>query len=255
MDTQTKSFAESVRNTKQPCSQTPAKKVHKCGISGGGKDLFQIYDELEGVLGRDPHISTTNRRLLIEAILRYRAYNGGTFQQARAAVVLEVAKEVRPRTYAQVTKSTRAPVASANAPDLSSKVQQVTPGTRGVTREKISAPTKIARSEDRRLKKKNNRYGTESDLNIDSIDSIWNVPKDFCRTGRRAGGTSPPSPATRQQSPPSQPPPRAPVPEESDSGDIDTDLGSALSADHGKDGDDDDDDDDDGDDDNDDDED
>ncbi|GFR59280.1 nucleic-acid-binding protein from mobile element jockey [Elysia marginata] len=28
-----------------------------------------------------------------QAILRYRAYNGGTFQQARAAVVLEVAKE------------------------------------------------------------------------------------------------------------------------------------------------------------------
>ncbi|GFR67046.1 hypothetical protein ElyMa_001986900, partial [Elysia marginata] len=56
--------------------------------------------------------------------LRYRAYNGGTLQQARAAVVLEVAKEVRTRTYAQVTKSTRTPVASVNAPDLSSKVQQ-----------------------------------------------------------------------------------------------------------------------------------
>ncbi|GFS17706.1 hypothetical protein ElyMa_001502900 [Elysia marginata] len=33
--------------------------------------------------------------------------------------------------------------------------------------------------------------------------------------------------------PPSQPPPRAPAPEESDSGDMDTDLESALSADPG----------------------
>ncbi|GFR67049.1 hypothetical protein ElyMa_001987000 [Elysia marginata] len=32
---------------------------------GEGK-TFQIYDELEGVLGRDPHISTTNKGLLIE---------------------------------------------------------------------------------------------------------------------------------------------------------------------------------------------
>ncbi|GFS08481.1 hypothetical protein ElyMa_004757300, partial [Elysia marginata] len=103
--------------------------------------------------------------------------------------------------------------------------------TRGVTREKTSAPTRIARSVDRSLKKTSNRYGTESDLNIDSIDPIWSVPKDLCHAGGRAGGTSPPRPNPHQQSSPSQQPLRAPVPEESDSGDMDTDLGSALSAD------------------------
>ncbi|GFR65310.1 hypothetical protein ElyMa_005528800 [Elysia marginata] len=36
-----------------------------------------------------------------QAILGYRAHNGGTFGQARAAVVVEVAKEVRPKFYAQ----------------------------------------------------------------------------------------------------------------------------------------------------------
>ncbi|GFS13301.1 RNA-directed DNA polymerase from mobile element jockey [Elysia marginata] len=84
MDTQPKTFAESVRNQKRPCSQTPAKrratdfyeafagtkKFINVESLGEGKitDIspFQIYDELEGVLGRDPHISTTNRGLLIE---------------------------------------------------------------------------------------------------------------------------------------------------------------------------------------------
>ncbi|GFS10646.1 hypothetical protein ElyMa_006650900 [Elysia marginata] len=66
--------------------------------------------------------------------------------------------------------------------------------------------------------------------------------------GRRSVPASPcPSPAVlpfpavspfpavppSQQFPPSQPSPRAPVPEESDSGDMDIDLGSALSADPG----------------------
>ncbi|GFS04362.1 retrovirus-related Pol polyprotein from transposon 297 [Elysia marginata] len=55
---------------------------------------------------------------------------------------------------------------------------------------------------------------------------IWSMLKDFCRAGRRAGGTvkSPPRPAPRQESSPthqpspSQPPPKAPAQEESDSG-------------------------------------
>ncbi|GFR57818.1 LOW QUALITY PROTEIN: hypothetical protein ElyMa_001754700 [Elysia marginata] len=84
MDTQPKTFAESVRNQKRPCSQTPAKrratdfyeavagtkKFINVESLGEGKitDLspFQIFDELEGVLGRDPHISSTKRGLLIE---------------------------------------------------------------------------------------------------------------------------------------------------------------------------------------------
>ncbi|GFS16294.1 hypothetical protein ElyMa_006792000 [Elysia marginata] len=84
MDTQPKSFAESVRNTKRPGSQTPAKRRAVDffeTIAGNRKyinlesvgeerivDLspFQIYDELEGVLGKDPHITKTLRGLLIE---------------------------------------------------------------------------------------------------------------------------------------------------------------------------------------------
>ncbi|GFS25538.1 nucleic-acid-binding protein from mobile element jockey [Elysia marginata] len=174
----------------RPYVPTPM-RCYKCHKFGHGREKCRRQDPICDKCGK-----VCPKYAEEQAILRYRAYNGGTFQQARAAVDLEVAKEVRPRTYAQVTKSTRAPVASAIAPDLSSKVQQVTPGTRGVTREKITAPTKKTRSED-----------------------------------RRAGRTSLPRPAPRQQSSPSQPPPRAPAPEETDSGGMDTDLGSALSAD------------------------
>ncbi|GFR82184.1 nucleic-acid-binding protein from mobile element jockey [Elysia marginata] len=39
-----------------------------------------------------------------QAILRYRAHNGGTFGQARAAVVVEVEKELRPKLYAQAVR-------------------------------------------------------------------------------------------------------------------------------------------------------
>ncbi|GFR61379.1 hypothetical protein ElyMa_001845400 [Elysia marginata] len=48
------------------------------------------------------------------------------------------------------------------------------------------------------------RYGTNPEVDLERIDSIWSVPKDFCRAGRSAGRTSPPRPAPRRQFPPSQ---------------------------------------------------
>ncbi|GFR62986.1 hypothetical protein ElyMa_001884000 [Elysia marginata] len=84
MDTQTKSFTENVKNLKRPGLQTPAKrravdffetiaqikKYINFESAGEGTicDLcpFKIYDELEGVLGKDPYITKTNRGLLME---------------------------------------------------------------------------------------------------------------------------------------------------------------------------------------------
>ncbi|GFR74486.1 hypothetical protein ElyMa_000431500 [Elysia marginata] len=96
----------------------------------------------------------------------------------------------------------------------------------------------------KRVRREKDRYGAESDVDINSVDSIWSIPEDLCSVGRGTGETSPPRPTPSRQScpprksPPSQPPPRAPqppprapAPEESDIGDMDTDLGSALSAD------------------------
>ncbi|GFR60309.1 hypothetical protein ElyMa_000075600 [Elysia marginata] len=50
------------------------------------------------------------------------------------------------------------------------------------------------------------RYGTNPEVDLESIDSIWSVPKDFCRAGRRTGGTSLPRPVPRQESSPTQQP-------------------------------------------------
>ncbi|GFR72454.1 nucleic-acid-binding protein from mobile element jockey [Elysia marginata] len=195
----------------RPYVPTPM-RCFKCHKFGHGREKCRRQDPICGKCGKvghaaencknDPHCvnKVCPKYAEEQAILRYRAYNGGTFQQARAAVILEVAKEVRPRSYAQVTKSTRAPVASAIiAPDLSSKVQQVTPGTRGVTRKRISTPEKVTSNERKQGQNNENRYGTEADVDIENIDSIWNVPRDFCRAGRRIGGTSPPRLAPRQQ--------------------------------------------------------
>ncbi|GFS02392.1 ribonuclease HI [Elysia marginata] len=49
-----------------------------------------------------------------QAILRYRVQNGGTFGQALAAVIVEVAKEVRPKLYAQAVRG--GPIQKVTAP-------------------------------------------------------------------------------------------------------------------------------------------
>ncbi|GFR78632.1 Gag-like protein [Elysia marginata] len=51
------------------------------------------------------------------------------------------------------------------------------------------------------------RYGTNPEVDLESIDSIWSIPGNFSRTSLRAGGTSPPCPAPRRQFSPSQQPP------------------------------------------------
>ncbi|GFS20911.1 nucleic-acid-binding protein from mobile element jockey [Elysia marginata] len=110
----------------------------KCGEPGHRGEECDRSHKCVNCKGDHPASSKNCPKYLEEqAALWYRAHNGGTFGQARAAVIVEVAKEVRPKLYAQAVR----------------------------------------------------------------------------------GG-----PARR-------PPPRAPAPEDSDSGDIDTDLGSALSAD------------------------
>ncbi|GFR73992.1 hypothetical protein ElyMa_002151700 [Elysia marginata] len=173
-----------------------------------------------------------------------RAHNGGTFGQARAAVAVEVAKEVRPRLYAQAMRG--GPARRVTAPlTTQNKTESLTMAQNSATKKARPINDK-PRTGETRKPQTFERYGTNPEVDLESIDSIWSVPKDFCRAGRRAGGTSPPCPAPRRQSSPSQQPspsqqsplfpnpPRAPAPEESDSGDMDTDLGSALSADPGR---------------------
>ncbi|GFR90009.1 hypothetical protein ElyMa_006139800 [Elysia marginata] len=75
-----------------------------------------------------------------QAILRYMASNGGTFKQARAAVVVNVAKEIRPKLFTQVVRgtSTRGVTTSATVkesvgvPSQVSTTARVGPGKKNV---------------------------------------------------------------------------------------------------------------------------
>ncbi|GFR80824.1 hypothetical protein ElyMa_005907900, partial [Elysia marginata] len=153
----------------------------------------------------------------------------GTFGQARAAVIVEVAKEVRPKLYAQAVRG--GPIRKVTAPVPTPKKSESLPVARNSTTRRAGLFNSKHKTWETRKPQTCGRYGTDPEVDLESIDSIWSLPKNFSRVDRRAGGTCPPRPGLRQQPSPTQPPPRATAPEESDSEDMDTDLGSALSAD------------------------
>ncbi|GFS07372.1 nucleic-acid-binding protein from mobile element jockey [Elysia marginata] len=69
----------------------------KCGETGLRGEEYDRSHKCINCKGDHPASSKNCPKYLEEqAILRYKAHNGGTFGQARAAVVMEVAKEVRP---------------------------------------------------------------------------------------------------------------------------------------------------------------
>ncbi|GFS18364.1 tigger transposable element-derived protein 6 [Elysia marginata] len=60
---------------------------------------------------------------------------------------------------------------------------------------------RMAESESsKRVRREKDRYGAESDVDINSIDSIWSIPEDLCSVGLRTGETSPPRPTPSRRS-------------------------------------------------------
>ncbi|GFS01701.1 nucleic-acid-binding protein from mobile element jockey [Elysia marginata] len=199
----------------------------KCGQPGHRGEEYKREVRCVNCKGEHPANSKSCPNMEEQAILRYRAHNGGTFGQARAAVVVEMAKEVRPKLYAQAVRGR--PVRRVTAPVTAQNKTESLPMVQNSVTKKARPSNDKPKTIETRKPQTFERYGTNLEVDLESIDSIWSVPKDFCRTGRRAGGTSSRRPAPRQQSSPSQqspppssqPPPRAPAPEESDSGDMD----------------------------------
>ncbi|GFR91647.1 nucleic-acid-binding protein from mobile element jockey [Elysia marginata] len=88
----------------------------RCGEPGHGSEECKRDVRCVNCKGDHPANSKTCTKYMEEqAILRYRASNGGTFKQALAAVVVNVAKEIRPKLFTQVVRgtSTRAVTTSA----------------------------------------------------------------------------------------------------------------------------------------------
>ncbi|GFS27441.1 nucleic-acid-binding protein from mobile element jockey [Elysia marginata] len=198
----------------------------KCGEPGHRGE--ECKKELRCLNCKGEHLANSKscpKYMEEQGILRYRAHNGGTFGQARAAVVVEVAKEVRPKLYAQAVRG--GPARKVTAPVSTQNKIESLPVARNSTTRRASLTNNKPRTEETRNPQTYDRYGTDPGVNLESIHSIWSLPKDSCRADRRAVPSFPVAP------PPSQSPPRAPAPEDSDSGDMDTDLEPALSADPG----------------------
>ena len=100
-------------------------RCFKCHKFGHGKDKCRRPNALCGLCGKehaDQHQCTAAAHCINckgdhpafskqcpkfmeeQAILRYKAEHGGTFQQARAAVIVDTPREVSSRSYAQATK-------------------------------------------------------------------------------------------------------------------------------------------------------
>ncbi|GFS17710.1 nucleic-acid-binding protein from mobile element jockey [Elysia marginata] len=199
----------------------------RCGEPGHGREECKREVRCVNCKGEHPANSKTCPKYMEEqAILRYRAHNGGTFKQARAAVVINVEKEIRPRLFTQVVRgmSTRGVTTYATAQESVGVPSQVSttvragPGKKNVRMDESESSGRVRREKD--------RYGAESDVDVNSIDSNWSIPEDLCSVGRGTSEISPPRPtpsrrscpprksSPSQQSPPSQPPPRAPAPED-----------------------------------------
>ncbi|GFO31434.1 nucleic-acid-binding protein from mobile element jockey [Plakobranchus ocellatus] len=93
-----------------PTARTGVKKLAavcvRCGKGGHVERDCSADPHCINCRGDHPVSSKTCPKFLEEqAILRYKAENGGTFQQARKAVVVEIHKTISTRTFASAVKT------------------------------------------------------------------------------------------------------------------------------------------------------
>ncbi|GFR76885.1 nucleic-acid-binding protein from mobile element jockey [Elysia marginata] len=105
-----------------------------------------------------------------KAILNYRAHHGGTFQQARAAVVVEVAREMQARSFATVVR--KGPT-KLGGPQAKKSIQMTpAPARTAPPRERLVGET-TQRNYGTIEKASTARFGTQPDVPLEQIDSIW----------------------------------------------------------------------------------
>ena len=222
----------------------------KCHKFGHGKDKCRRPNALCGRCGKEhadqhqctaaahcinckgdhPAFSKQCPKFLEEqAILRYKAEHGGTFQQARAAVIVDTPRTVSSRTYAQATKLSLKS-SKATQPKASDKVSaSVTSKANAQTHTPPSSPKgAVSRPADKpRARKPSkegaprepiNRFGNVSDMDIDSIsDYLSDERKSRSRNTRSLerplplSQSQPQSPARSRSRARPLPPPHSPT--------------------------------------------
>ena len=125
-----------------------------------------------------------------QAILRYKAEHGGTFQQARAAVIVDTPRAVSSRTYAQATKLSLKSSKPAQ-PKASDKVTaSVTSKANAQRHTPPSSPkASLSRPADKPRARKPSkegaprepvsRFGNVSDMDIDSISDYLSDERNY----------------------------------------------------------------------------
>ncbi|GFS19254.1 RNA-directed DNA polymerase from mobile element jockey [Elysia marginata] len=175
----------------------------KCGEPGHRGEECKRNPRCVNCKGEHPANSRSCPKYMKEqAILRYRAQNGWTFGQARATVILEVAKEVRPKLYAQAVRG--GPIRKVTAPVPTTNKSEILPLALNSATRKTDRSNNKHKTEETRKPQTCGRYGADPEVDLESIDSIWSLPKNPCRVDRRAGGRSPSRPDPSRQSSPSQ---------------------------------------------------
>ncbi|GFS09682.1 nucleic-acid-binding protein from mobile element jockey [Elysia marginata] len=130
----------------------------RCREPGHGSEECKRDVRCVNCKGDHPANSKTCTKYMEEqAILRYRASNGGTFKQARVAVVVNVAKEIRPKLFTQMVRgtSTRAVTTSATVKESVGVPSQVSttaredPGKKNVRMAESESSKRVRREKDR----------------------------------------------------------------------------------------------------------
>ena len=140
-----------------------------------------------------------------QAILRYKAEYGGTFQQARAAVIVDTPRAVSCRTYAQATKlslkSTKAAQPKASdkvTASVTSKAnaQRHTPPSspKGAVSRPADKPRARKPSKEGAPREPVSRFGNVSDMDIDSISDVLSDEGSRAPEHPFLGATPPPLP-------------------------------------------------------------
>ncbi|GFO47975.1 nucleic-acid-binding protein from mobile element jockey [Plakobranchus ocellatus] len=206
----------------------PAAVCVRCGMGGHVECDCSADPHCVNCRGDNAASSKTRLKFLEEqAILRYKAENGGTFQQARKAVVVEIHKTISTRTFASAVKSQLRTKPAAlpkdggrsapSAPPKGKKAQKDSPAPSPQGAAETEVPAKRRAEKSKRQEAPRETVNRFAPLAMDAEDTITSIWGDSSTPSSPRASASPmecpPSPSKPQSPSKSRPPPPAEKPQ------------------------------------------